>query len=68
MSIVYGGKEVQTVRELTGTFRYFEPNLYMKEWKQWNSWLGQMSGRSLRFLIEFYNEEGAVPRDLEIAH
>jgi hypothetical protein len=66
--IVYGGKDVHTARELASTFRGFGPNLYMKEWKQWNSWLGPDGQAIFALLMEVHDEEGAVPKEVEIAH
>jgi hypothetical protein len=66
--IVYGGKDAQTARELASTFRGFGPNLYMKEWKQWNSWLGADGQAIFALLMEVHDEEGAVPKEVEIAH
>ncbi|PMD37837.1 hypothetical protein L207DRAFT_567639 [Hyaloscypha variabilis F] len=66
--IVYGGKDAQTARELASTFRGFGPNLYMKEWKQWNSWLGPDGQAIFALLMEVHEEEGAVPKEVEIAH
>jgi hypothetical protein len=66
--IVYGGKDPQTAQDLAAAFRGFGPNLYMKEWKQWNSWLGADGQAIFALLMEVHAEEGAVPKEVEIAH
>lgn len=65
---MYGGKDQQTSRDLAVPFRGFGPNLYMKEWKQWNSWLGADGQAIFALLMEVHAGEGAVPREVEIAH
>lgn len=40
----------------------------MKEWKQWNLWLGVDGQEIFALLMEVHEEEGAVPREVEIAH
>jgi hypothetical protein len=55
-------------KELVVGFKGWGPNLYMKEWKQWNAWLGQDGQAIFALLMEVHGREGAVPSNVEIAH
>jgi hypothetical protein len=59
---------MQSARDTAAGFRGFGPNLYMKEWKQWNSWLGADGQAMFALLMEVHDMEGAVPKEVEIAH
>ncbi|KUJ08662.1 uncharacterized protein LY89DRAFT_690711 [Mollisia scopiformis] len=64
----YSGKSTEVAKELAAGFKGWGPNLYMKEWKQWNSWLGQDGQAIFALLMEVHGQEGAVPVTVEIAH
>jgi len=40
----------------------------MKEWKEWNAWLGADGQAIFALLVEEHGKEGAVPREVEIEH
>lgn len=40
----------------------------MKEWKEWNTWLGADGQAIFALLMEEHGKEGAVPKDVEIEH
>jgi hypothetical protein len=66
--VEYAGKSSEAAGELASEFKGWGPNLYMKEWKQWNSWLGQDGQAIFALLMEVHGQEGAVPVTVEIAH
>ncbi|KAE8451458.1 hypothetical protein EG329_004087 [Mollisiaceae sp. DMI_Dod_QoI] len=66
--VQYAGRSPNEAKELASGFKGWGPNLYMKEWKQWNSWLGQDGQAIFALLMEVHSQEGAVPTSVEIAH
>ncbi|KAH9208195.1 hypothetical protein DL95DRAFT_450013 [Leptodontidium sp. 2 PMI_412] len=66
--IVYGGRPSPVAHRLADGFRGWGPNLYMKEWKEWNSWLGADGQAIFALLMEEHRKEGAVPKEVEIEH
>lgn len=66
--VEYAGKSAEAARELASEFKGWGPNMYMKGWKQWNSWLGQDGQAIFALLMEVHGQEGAVPITVEIAH
>ncbi|CZR69816.1 uncharacterized protein PAC_19716 [Phialocephala subalpina] len=66
--IQYAGKSQDEAKILASGFKGWGPNLYMKEWKQWNAWLGQDGQAIFALLMEVHGKEGAVPTTVEIAH
>ncbi|KAG4440852.1 hypothetical protein IFR05_003665 [Cadophora sp. M221] len=66
--IVYGGRPSPVAHRLADGFRGWGPNLYMKEWKEWNSWLGADGQAIFALLMEEHAKEGAVPKEVEIEH
>ncbi|KAL2060125.1 hypothetical protein VTL71DRAFT_9947 [Oculimacula yallundae] len=66
--ITYGGRPSPVAHRLADAFKGWGPNLYMKEWKEWNAWLGADGQAIFALLMECHAEEGAVPRSVEIEH
>lgn len=66
--VEYAGKTIEEAKVLAAAFKGWGPNLYMKEWRQWNSWLGQDGQAIFALLMEVHGQEGAVPVTVEIAH
>lgn len=66
--ITYGGRPSPVAHRLADSFHGFGPNLYMKEWKEWNAWLGADGQAIFALLMEEHGKEGAVPREVEIEH
>ncbi|KAH7389192.1 hypothetical protein BKA64DRAFT_758385 [Cadophora sp. MPI-SDFR-AT-0126] len=66
--ITYGGRPSPVAHRLADSFHGWGPNLYMKEWKEWNAWLGADGQAIFALLMEEHGKEGAVPREVEIEH
>lgn len=66
--IEYGGRPSPEAHRVAQGFKGWGPNLYMKEWKAWNSWLGADGQAIFALLMEEHEKEGAVPREVEILH